>query len=72
LKPYRIVKNNVITIIIGGDTALSSAQFKAYEIFENQITVAQIASKVVWDNSDVDIHKTYLERFLFEQLFTQV
>ena len=42
---------------------MSSAQFKAYEIFENQITVAQIASKVVWDNSDVDIHKTYLKDF---------
>ena len=60
---HELFKHNVITIIIGGDTALSSAQFKAYEIFENQITVAQIASKVVWDNSDVDIHKTYLKDF---------
>ena len=60
---YELFKHNVITIIIGGDAALSSAQFKAYEIFENQITVAQIASKVVWENSDVDIHKTYLKDF---------
>lgn len=60
---HELFKHNVITIIIGGDAALSSAQFKAYEIFENQITVAQIASKVVWENSDVDIHKTYLKDF---------
>lgn len=60
---HELFKHNVITIIIGGDAALASAQFKAYEIFENQITVAHIASKVVWENSDVDIHKTYLKDF---------
>ncbi len=60
---HELFKHNVITIIIGGDAALASAQFKAYEIFENQVTVAQIASKVVWENSDVDIHKTYLKDF---------
>ncbi len=60
---HELFKHNVITIIIGGDASLASAQFKAYEIFENQITVAQIASKVQWENSDVDIHKTYLKDF---------
>ena len=60
---HDLFKHNIITIIIGGDAALSSAQFKAYEIFENPISVAQIASKVVWENSDVDIHKTYLKDF---------
>lgn len=60
---HELFKHNIITIIIGGDAALASAQFKAYEIFENPITVAQIASKVVWENSDVDIHKTYLKDF---------
>lgn len=58
-----LFKHNIITIIIGGDAALASAQFKAYEVFENPITVAQIASKVVWENSDMDIHKTYLKDF---------
>jgi arginase family enzyme len=58
-----LFRNNIITVIIGGDAALASAQFKAYEIFENDITVSHIASKVVWDNSDVDIHKTYLKDF---------
>lgn len=60
---HELFKHNIITIIIGGDAALASAQFKAYEIFENQITVAQIASSVYWENSDVDIHKTYLKDF---------
>ncbi len=60
---HELFKHNVIVIIIGGDAALASAQFKAYEIFENPISVAQIASRVVWENSDVDIHKTYLKDF---------
>ena len=60
---HELFKHNIITVIIGGDAALASAQFKANEIFENQITVAQIASKVVWENSDMDIHKTYLKDF---------
>jgi arginase family enzyme len=60
---HELFKQNVITIILGGDAALASAQFKAYEIFENPITVAHVASKVIWDNSDVDIYKTYLKDF---------
>ena len=60
---HELFKNNIITIVIGGDAALASAQFKAYDIFENEVTVAHIASKVVWENSDVDIHKTYLKDF---------
>ena len=60
---HELFKHNIITIVIGGDAALASAQFKAYDIFENEITVAHIASKVVWENSDVDIHKTYLKDF---------
>jgi hypothetical protein len=60
---HELFRNNVITIVIGGDAALASAQFKAYEIFENDITVAHIASKVLWENSEVDIHKTYLKDF---------
>ncbi len=59
-----LFRHNIITVIIGGDAALASAQFKAHEIFENEMTVSQIASKVVWENSDVDIHKTYLKDFL--------
>lgn len=58
-----LFKHNIITMVIGGDAALASAQFKAHEIFENQITVAQVASKVVWENSEVDIYKTYLKDF---------
>lgn len=58
-----LFRNNIITIIIGGDAALASAQFKANEIFENEITVSQIASKVAWENSEVEIHKTYLKDF---------
>lgn len=60
---HELFKNNIITIIIGGDSALASAQFKAYEIFENDITVAHVASRVMWENSEVDIHKTYLKDF---------
>lgn len=60
---HELFKHNIITVIIGGDAALASAQFKAYEIFENPISVAQVASKVVWENSDVDIHRTYLKDF---------
>lgn len=60
---HELFRKNIITIVIGGDAALASAQYKAYEIFENDITVAQIASSVVWEDSDVDIHKTYLKDF---------
>lgn len=60
---HELFKRNIITIIIGGDAALASAQFKAYEIFENPITVSHVASNVLWDNSDMDIHKTYLKDF---------
>ena len=35
---HELFKRNIITIILGGDAALASAQFKAYEIFENPIT----------------------------------
>ncbi|MCB0508813.1 MAG: arginase family protein [Bacteroidetes bacterium] len=62
---HTLFKKNIITIIIGGDAALASAQFKAYEIFENPITVAHVASKVMWEESDVDIYKTYLKDFFF-------
>jgi len=62
-----LFKHNIITIIIGGDAALASAQFKAYELFENEITVTQVASKVVWENSEVDIHKTYLKDFFLSE-----
>ena len=62
-----LFKHNIITIIIGGDAALASAQFKAYEIFENPISVSHIASKVVWENSDMDIHKTYLKDFFLSE-----
>lgn len=58
---HELFKRNIITIILGGDAALASAQFKAYEIFENPITVSHVASNVLWDNSDMDIHKTYLK-----------
>lgn len=58
-----LFKKNIIVIILGGDAALASAQFKAHEIFENPITVAQVAAQVIWENSDVDIHKTYLKDF---------
>lgn len=58
-----LFKHNIIVVLIGGDAALASAQFKAYELFENDITVTQVASKVVWENSDVDLHKTYLKDF---------
>lgn len=64
---HELFKKNVIAIIIGGDAALASAQFKAYEIFENDLTVAQIASKVAWENSEVDIHKTYLKDFFLSK-----
>ncbi|HMV15346.1 MAG TPA: arginase family protein [Chitinophagales bacterium] len=60
---HELFKRNIITIILGGDAALASAQFKAYEIFENPITVSHVASNVLWDNSDMDIHKTYLKDF---------
>lgn len=60
---HELFKHNIITIILGGDAALASAQFKAHEIFENPLTVTQIASKVAWENSDVDIYKTYLKDF---------
>ncbi|MCC6515834.1 MAG: arginase family protein [Chitinophagales bacterium] len=60
---HELFKRNIITIILGGDAALASAQFKAYEIFENPITVSHVASSVLWDNSDMDIHKTYLKDF---------
>jgi formiminoglutamase len=56
-----LFKQNIITIILGGDNALAMAQFRAYEIFENEITVSQIASKVLWEESDTDLHKTYLK-----------
>lgn len=68
---HELFKQNIITIIIGGDAALASAQFKAHEIFENPITVTQVASKVVWEDSDVDIHKTYLKDFFLSDFLKQ-
>ncbi len=56
-----LFKQNIITIILGGDVALTMAQFRAYELFENDITVSQIASKIIWEESDTDLHKTYLK-----------
>lgn len=69
---HELFKQNIITIIIGGDAALASAQFKAYEIFENSITVAHIASKVFWENNnEVDIYKTYLKDFFLSNNLTK-
>lgn len=58
-----LFKQNIIVVILGGDAALASAQFKAYEIFENPVTVSHIASKVEWENKSADIYKTYLKDF---------
>ncbi|HQV78585.1 MAG TPA: arginase family protein [Chitinophagales bacterium] len=66
-----LFKHNIITIIIGGDAALASAQFKAHEIFENPLTVTQVAAKVIWDDSDMDIHKTYLKDFFLSGFLKQ-
>ena len=68
---HELFKNNIITILVGGDAALASAQFKAYEIFENPITVAHITSKVFWENNEVDIYKTYLKDFFLSANLTK-
>lgn len=64
---HELFKHNIIAIILGGDAALASAQFKAYEIFENDVTVAHVASQVSWDNSDIDIHRTFLKDFFLSK-----
>lgn len=60
---HDLFKKNIITILIGGDVGMASAQFKAYEIFENPLNVAHITSEVKWDDSDVDIYNTYIKDF---------
>lgn len=60
---HELFKRNIICIVIGGDIGIASAQFKAYEIFENPLNVAHITADVKWDDSDVDIYNTYIKDF---------
>lgn len=53
-------KKNIIVLILGGDIALTRAQYKAYELFEVPIHLTQVASQVVWEENEIDQNRAYL------------